>query len=224
MLRFSIAIPTHDMKNKAVFLRRSLDAIKYQQFKDFEVVITDDSRDDALEKICWEYNLKINYSRNDSVLGMAGNSNQAIKKSQGELVKILYLDDYLLGNDALWEINKKFRKDSYWLVTGCAHTVDGEELFNPYYASFNDKIYTGNNTIGSPSVLTIRNDESLPFDETLTWLLDCDLYMRYYKKYGRPVILDSLGVVIYQGDHQVTNILSDEIKIREQDYLLNKYQ
>src|SRR3990167_3471558 len=223
-MRISVCIPTYEMKGKgATFLRQSLNILSRQFFKDFEVIISDNSEDDEIEKVCRDFSgLNINYFRN-LVKGMAPNSNSAIKASRGELIKMLYLDDFLFGEDALFEISRNFATENYWLVTGCVHTIDGENYFNPHYALWNDKIYTGNNTIGSPSVLTVRNDSPLLFDESLTWVLDCDLYYRYYEKYGKPKVVDNLNVVIYQGEHQTSAFLSDEIKQKEYNYLINKY-
>ena len=224
MARITVAIPTHDMKGKEAFLKRSLDVLKRQTYRNFDVVITDDSKDEKLKKVCVGWPFKITYIHNPERLGMAGNSNWAIRNATGELIKILYLDDFLYGDDALYQIHLNFPHEAQWLATGCTHAFNGDDFSNPRYPSWNDKIYNGNNTIGSPSVVTLRNDQPLLFDENLTWLLDCDLYMRYYEQRGAPVLLGSIGVVIQIGDHQVTSLLADEVKTKEYNYLLNKYE
>lgn len=224
MAKISIALPVYGMKNGEEFLRRNLKKLSVQSFNDFEVVVADNSDDDKMEKVCREFkNLNIRHFYNPNK-GMAKNSNEAIKQSKGELIKLLYQDDFMIGNHSLEKIVASFSKDDYWLVTSCGHTVDGETYERPHYPRWNDEIYKGENTIGAPSVLTIRNDGPLLFDENLSWLLDCDLYKRYYDKYGAPKILDELTVVIYQGEHQTTHLLSDEVKIWERDYLVNKYK
>lgn len=224
MPKISVAIPTSEMGGKgAGFLRYSLNCLAMQTFKDFEVVISDNSDNDDIQNICTEFpNIDINYFKNP-VKGMAPNSNEAIKASKGELIKILYLDDFLAVDMSLEEIVKNFKESDMWMVTGCLHTRDGKSCDRPHYPEYNQEIWTGKNTIGSPSVLTVRNSDPLLFDPTLTWLLDCDLYKRYYDKFGEPKILNTLNVVIRQGEHQMTNILSDEVKQREYDYLIKKY-
>lgn len=142
---------------------------------------------------------------------MAENTNAGIKRARGELIKVLYLDDRLAHKDALKEIVENFKGD--WLITGC----DTNEF--PYYT---DDIEMGNNKLGSPSVLTIRNDNPLLFDEKMSWLLDCDLYKRMYEKFGEPVILDGIHVIMGIGDHQMTKILTDDEKKSEEDYLREK--
>lgn len=188
----SICIPVHDMKNKDFFLHRLLDSIHNQSYKNFEIVMAEEGK------------------------GMAGNSNEAIKRARGDIIKLLYLDDYLAHEHSLQAIVDTFTGS--WLVTGCIHD-DGERCFNPHLPTYNEKISTGLNTIGSPSVVAFENKEPLLFDENLTWLLDCDLYGRLYERYGEPTILNDLNVAIGIHDGQMTNLISDERKMQEFNYL-----
>lgn len=142
---------------------------------------------------------------------MPENTNAGIKRARGELIKILYLDDVLAHKDALKDIVDNFSGN--WLITGADN--------NPY-PYYTDDIEKGNNKLGSPSALTIKNEEPMLFDEKMTWLLDCDYYKRMYEKFGEPVILDGEHVKIGVGDHQVTHLLSDEAKTAEAVYLNKK--
>lgn len=192
-MRFSIAIPFYKgMKNADFYLKRCLDSIESQNFKDYEIVITEEGK-------------------------MAENTNAAIKKSKGELIKILFMDDYLAHEDALSMIDEEFKGS--WLVTGCNHYPQGLT----HLPAYNDAIEHGINTIGSPSVMTIRNENPMLFDETLDWLLDCDYYKRMFAKYGNPVFLNDINVTIGIHEGQATHILSDYQKQKEQTYLINKY-
>lgn len=222
-MKLSVAIPTSEMGGLgAKFLAQSLLVLKHQTFKDFEVVVSDNSDNDAIENVCAsEWGLDIHYFKNP-IKGMAQNTNAAILAARGELIKILYLDDYLASHSSLRQIVDTFDSDDEWLVSGCTHTTNVRRV-SPHYPEYNSEIYTGKNTIGSPSVVTVRNDNPLLYDERLTWLLDCDIYKRYYDAFGPPKILNSLNVVIRQGTHQMTNIISEERKHEEYQYLLNKY-
>lgn len=210
----SIAIPTSEMKGQGWrFLHQSLTALTTQTYKDFEVVVSDNSDDDRIKEACSVYDeLNIRYIRNP-IKGMASNTNNAIRESRGDLIKILYLDDYLCRKDSLQDIVDNFT--GRWLISGCTTNP------HPYYTG---DIHQGNNKLGSPSVMTILNKDPLFFDETMTWLLDCDYYKRMYALYGLPVILDKVSVHIGVGDHQATNTLSKELKDRELDYMRNKYE
>lgn len=187
--KLSIVIPIHEVKGGADFLWRSVNALTEQSFQDFEIIITKAGK-------------------------MAENTNEGLRQARGELIKILYLDDYLAHKDALKDIVEAFTPQANWLITGANN--------NPY-PYYTEDILTGNNKLGSPSVLTIRNGLGVYFDEKMTWLLDCDVYNSLYRKYGEPVIIDGVGVIIGEGDHQVTHQLSAETKNAEADYLLKKY-
>lgn len=188
----SICVPIYEMPDKEFFLRRCFKSLEMQTFQDFEVVMTEEGK-------------------------MAENTNAAIKKSKGELIKILYMDDYLAHDNALALIVENFQRP--WLVTGCNH----EPGDNPHFPSWNKRIIDGVNTIGSPSVLTVKNEDPLLFDENLGWLLDCDYYWRLYQKFGSPIYLNDINVTIGVGEHQATNLMGDQIKIKEQQYLYEKY-
>lgn len=221
-MKISIAIPTYEMNGEgAKLLKRSLDAIEKQTFKDFEVVISDNSLNDEIKTLCSYYSFPINYFKSDKV-GMAPNTNEAMRACKGEIIKILYMDDYLNGADALENIVEAFLPEINWLVTGCIH-LENEHLVRPHYPSYNHEIYKGINTIGSPTVLSLRNKDLIFFDEKMTWLLDCDYYARMYDKHGEPEFLYDTNVVMGLGKHQVTNMLAESIKQNELEYMLDKY-
>lgn len=143
---------------------------------------------------------------------MAENSNAGIKKARGEYIKILYLDDCLSHPKALEEMIKS---DGNWLICGTNNNP------NPYWT---DDIETGNNRLGSPSALMMKNDDPLLFDENLSWLLDCDLYKRMYKRYGAPDLLWGDHVTIGEHPGQMTHLLSTEVKLAEHEYLMKKHE
>lgn len=219
-MKLSLAIPISDMEDKESLLTRCLDSLWKQTFQDFEIVITDNSDDDVLESICKAYLTGIKYYRNP-IKGMAQNTNEAIKRSKGSLIKVLYMDDYMAHERALELIIRAFK--GYWLVTSCTHTITGEEHFNNHHPQYSQDIHTGHNTIGSPSVLTIKNENPLLFDENMTWLLDCDYYRRMYDIYGDPVILRDINVVMGLHPSQATHTMGDERKLQEYNYIMQKY-
>lgn len=205
----SICTPTYEMSGKGhIFLEKSFEILIDQTFKDFDVVISDHSKNDLIKKICDKYknSLNIHYHRNTEGYGsISANANNAIKKAEGKLIKFLWQDDFLYSKDSLKEIADNFDMDKdRWLVTACVHTEDGINFFRPFYPKYNNMMYMGMNTISSPSVLTIKNENPLMFDEHLTYLMDCDYYYRYYKEFGKPKIIDKICTVNRVGLHQVS--------------------
>jgi glycosyltransferase involved in cell wall biosynthesis len=224
MSKITVAIPTSEMGGKgAEFLQQSLDILRRQSFTDFDIVITDNSDDDVIENVAADYKEiygNLTYYRNPNK-GMAVNTNAAMNASTGEIIKVLYLDDYLAHDDALKDIVENFKGE--WLVTACEHDSDGTR-HTTHLPRYNPDIFTGMNTIGSQSVLAVKNGTQLFFDEELTWLLDCDLYKRYFDLYGAPVTVDKVNVVIRQHNEQATNTIPMSRKKWEYDYLIKKYQ
>ena len=143
---------------------------------------------------------------------MAQNTNESMRNANGEIIKILYMDDYFANENSLQIINNNFRGS--WMVTGCEH-FDGDKQYGVHYPKYNKKILFGFNTIGSPSVLSLKNEGIIFFDENMTWVLDCDYYVRLYKKYGKPTVLNEINVIIGTGKHQMTQILPNFKKIKE---------
>ena len=219
MSRVSICIPTYEMENATEFLRRNLSSILIQSFKDYEVVISDNSDNDEIWDLCQEFMdlMVISYYRN-SQKGMAINSNNAIDNAKGELVKILFQDDYFYDETSLWTIVRHFTHWTQWLVTGCLHSTNGQ-LFNQHWPFYSES----ENTIGSPSVLTMRREIKERFDPQYKWVLDLDLYQRLFRKYGKPKVIDKVNVVIGLGSHQETYKLPTEIKLKEHQLLKEKY-
>lgn len=174
-----------------------------QSFKDYEIVIVQEGK-------------------------MAQNTNAGMKKAKGELIKILYLDDYLAHPDSLKVIAETIRPTDMWFATGCTHQrtndVDYyEDPHSPHYPHYTEDVHLGNNQIGSPSVVTLRNEGRLLFDENLSFFLDCDLYKRYHEQYGAPRLSRDLNVVIGIGEHQTSTTMSDQEKLEEFNYMRNKY-
>lgn len=215
----SICIPTSDMESKEYFFTRCLESLWNQSYQDFEIVVTDNSNDDVIKNICEYYKSGIVYYKNP-VKGMAQNTNEAMRRANGELIKLLYMDDYLAHTDALRKIITHF--SGHWLVSGCLHD-DGLEIFNPHVPHYSEDIYLGNNTIGGPSVLTVKNYHPMMFDETMTWLLDCDYYKRMYDKWGEPTILKDKNVIIGLHPSQATHTMGQQRKLQEYEYMTKKY-
>lgn len=208
-MMISICIPTYEMHGKArELLIRSFNMLQKQTYKNFEVIISDNSEDDVVKNLCEnpEYKpLNIKYSKNPKK-GLSVNTNESMRKATGDFIKILYMDDYLANENSLENIVKNFQ--GKWLITGCAHDNGNGEGINHHYPTYNEKIYLGKNTIGPPSVLTIKNEDLIFFDEKLSWALDCDYYKRLYDKQGPPTILNEINVIIGVGKHQTTHHLS----------------
>jgi glycosyltransferase involved in cell wall biosynthesis len=231
MTLLSVCVPVYPMNGRGVeMLEHNLKQLSAQKFKDFEVVISDDSEDDVIkdwlfssDKL-WNEKLNIKYIKNEKTKGVASNVNNAINNADGEIIQIMCQDDYFYNKDSLQKIVDNFDRNMGWMVSMYMHTKDRLGLFKQQIPKWNNQIYLIN-TIGTHSSLSFLNDSNLSFDENLSWFVDCEFYYRLYKKYGLPKILDKLIFVQYLWDGQATNtIITQNVIEQEQKYIKEKYE
>ena len=100
MPKVSICIPAY---NRPDTLRRCLKSIAGQSFRDFEVIITDDSLTDNVEKAVNEFRdmLAIRYYKNNVRLGSPKNWNSAVRRANGKYIKIIHHDDWFSTENSL---------------------------------------------------------------------------------------------------------------------------
>lgn len=224
----SVCISAYEMGGHgAEFLRHNFEIFTKQTFRDFDVVVSDQSKDDAVKKVCDEYadRLDIRYFKISEKATASDNTNNAIQNATGKLIKILFLDDFLYSEKSLQNIVDNFdlEKDR-WLVTASVHTKDGVNFFRPFHPRYDDTKIIHKNTVSAPSVVTIKNDDPVLFDRPLVWWQDIDFYKRNYARFGPPKILDDINVAIRVHPAQMSNTMATE-KRRELEYhyILKKY-
>jgi len=228
---FSVAIPTWEINGKGVeYLEHSFNIIAQQSFTDYEVVISDHSEDNDIERLCnsWSSMMNIKYIKNSYGRGrIAPNINNAIKHSNGVFIKMLFQDDFLYDIDSLQIIFDSIaeNQDKDWFITSCVHTDDCIMMYDRMTPYYHDRIYAGINTISCPTVLTVRNDDELPlFDESLNWLVDVEYYKRLYDAYGNPVVVDIICAVNRNSEVRATNIITEKQKQEEIQRVIRKYE
>jgi glycosyltransferase involved in cell wall biosynthesis len=226
-MKISICIPTYEYNGFGKeCLEYSFVKMKEQLFEDFEVVISDQSKDFVIRDLCnsWKRKLHIKYIHNKKDAGnAAANINNAINNCEGEWIKILCQDDYLAYSDSLSVISKHLDGTENWLATGYIHTHDRKNFFSYHPPYLNPSIHTIN-TIGTPSCTAFRN--MLPiqqFDTNLTYYYDCEYYYRFIKDYGNPVFITQVTVVNYLWDKSATSKITQELVDTEVDYVLTKH-
>ena len=216
-MKVSICIPTWEQYGKGVeFLMKNFEQISYQTYKNFNLIISDHSIDDKIKLLCDEYSnyFEIKYLKNDRSLGNGpANTNNCILNSDGDIIKIIFQDDFLFNTKALELIVKEFENsECEWLVNGCNHTYDdGRTFTNFMIPCWNNDIVKGVNTISSPSVLSFRNENPCLFDEKLTMLMDCEMYYQLYIRYGLPKIITDCLVTNRLHPNQISSLYDKDV-------------
>lgn len=224
-MKISIVIPCYDMFSwGANFLAYSLDILETQTFKDFEVVIADQSADDRIENVAKEHSeiLDIVYIKNRTK-GPCANLNLALPNCNGEIIRLLFQDDYLLHQDSLKLLAEGFDYNKKWAASAYVHSKDRKIFYNIHIPSVSENMYL-NNTIGTPSCVSFLKDEREEFDINLNWFMDADYYYRLYKKLGEPAVFDKPDFVQFIWGGQMTNsMITQELVNKEKTYLEKKY-
>ena len=225
-MKISIAIPVYECHGKGwLYLAELLNSIIKQNEKDIEVVISDQSTDDAIEKLCNFYKLFLNIKyinsknteRSNSV-----NSNNAIKNCSSEIIKIMCGDDFFIDDNAINKILNSFEDTSInWLVNSTMHCDNIHALFRPFTPVYDDNTILTQNTISGPSVLTFRN--KFYFDEKLIMLMDCDMYKHLYNKFGNPYIIKDYLTCNRNHSNQMQHIHQNKLA-NEEEYCIIKYR
>ena len=228
----SICIPAY--KN-VQYLQRLLASISSQTFRDFEVIITDDSNDDFVKNYIashkWRFSLS--YFKNEIPVGSPENWNAAVRHAKGEWIKIMHHDDWFSSETALEEFTQEIKSHHNSSFFFCSYEnkyEDGEsKKVAPPNSLLRNLIFKNplallsGNIIGPPSVTIYKNDGKTLYDDRIKWLVDIEFYIRYLKN-KKPVYIDRSLINIGIHETQVTkdSFLKPEIEIPEHLIVLSK--
>lgn len=187
-------------------MQRCLDSIKIQTYKDFEVIISDNSTTSAIEDLANEYQkeLLIYYHKNDVNLGAVKNFNKAINLSRGEYINLVMSDDYFVTKET-FEILHAYinRNPKYEIFIANSFTKREDVLIErkitptqvKNFSKDQSSIYLGN-IIGTPSkVIFSRQLKYVNYNEELSWFGDSEYYMRLASS-NKVAFIDYASVVV----------------------------
>lgn len=190
----SIGIPSYEMKSFGPeYLRYLLQSIASQEFKNFEVCISDHSQNDEILDLCGEFAnyFTVKYFKNEEKRGNCSNNiNSVVEMCEGKITKLIFMDDLLIDPQALSYINYVYENEKCnWCFNGFAHTTDGKTHERIKVPQWTDMMLEGRNLLGNPSGVSFLTDKFEGFDEKLDLLLDTDFYHRMRYAHGMPYII-----------------------------------
>jgi glycosyltransferase involved in cell wall biosynthesis len=229
----SICIPAY---KRIDYLQRLLQSICDQKFTDFEVIVTDDSRDETVKELCHQYwNLfALVYHRNEKPLGTPENWHEAIRHAKGKWIKLMHDDDWFADENSLFffadSLNDHPHASFFFSGYRNVYAEGPGKTKDVFAASSRYKmlatnpaiLYTGN-IIGPPSCVLYKQNKEIFFDRRLSWLVDIDFYIRYLS-FSSAVYIPKILVNIGISSAQVTSssFRKKEIEIPENFLLLEK--
>lgn len=232
MKDISICVPVYKMKDGRCerFLVEYFSHLMYQTFKDFDIIVSDQSEDDSLKKICETFShvLDIKHVRNTSeTKNAANNVNHAVKHATGRIVKLLYVDDYFVDAKALEKIKNAFddNPDGKWLIAGFTHSDQNRtKFFNTRMPRYDQTFVNGDNSTGNPSNYSVRRECAIEMDENLLWIVDGEYFYRSYYHYGLPIMISDVLVCFREHDNSAfLDPKFRELDTKERQYCVDKF-
>lgn len=172
--------------NRAEFIEGSIDSVLEQTFTDWDLVIVDDSENDATEKIVKpfaEKDKRIKYFRRPKKGNIASASNFGLQQSDSEYVAILDDDDYWVGAQKL-EKQVKFLSEHQDYI-GCgggllvvdAHGEKGGTILKPEKDEAIRRIALYANPMANSTTM-FRRKQAGDYDATMPQFADWDFWLR----------------------------------------------
>ena len=187
-MKVSVIIPTY---NSAQYIRKAVQSVFDQTYKDYEVIVVDDGSTDNTREIIKQYEGRIKYFFQENK-GSALARNQAIKLSQGELIAFLDSDDTWLPHKLKTQMNYLSEHPDVALIHSNISFMQDNQLISFKKAiaerhkgfSIFGELYLGNFITTSTVVLSrdCLNSVGL-FDEDLRQGQDYDLWLRIAAKF-----------------------------------------
>lgn len=186
----SVCIPAY---NNAGYIKETIDAILGQTYRNLELVIVDDnSTDKTAEIVAAIPDERIHLYRNEKNLGMTGNWNHCLELVKGEYVKLICADDLIAKDCIEKEVRALQANPTAVVVESDSRLVDMDGKAHGTYKRFpksglidGRKIIKrgilSQNYFGAPLANTFRRsvlEKVKGFDDTFTYILDYDFFMR----------------------------------------------
>lgn len=228
----SICIPAF---KRVQYVRRLLDSIAIQSFKDFEVIVTDDSPGDEITTLCREYvgTMNISVFKNKINLNTPENWNEGIRRAGGKWIKIMHDDDWFSRGDSLQQFADAILQQPNCAFFFSAYTNVYEEtkkeqpmFIKPFWQRAlkqDPNVLIADNVIGPPSVTLHKNDGRTWYDRQMKYVVDIDFYIRFLEK-DSPFYINQSLINVGINKAQVTKYTFNvpEVHLKESLLLLEK--
>lgn len=207
---FTVIIPTY---NREEFLKRAVDSILAQTFKDFELIIVDDGSTDNTKSLLDAYDdtrivyfYKENGGQNSAV-------NVGLKNARGEFIAFCDSDDTWMP-EKLEKCMEKYQEDKeikvVYSLTGMVSTENGEQKIvavrNDSCEGWCYKEVIEQGYLTSPSFLTCKKEcfDVIGFLPTDVFLCqDDDLCFRLCKNFKVGLVKEILGVYNFDASGRI---------------------
>lgn len=180
----SVVVPAY---NAAWCVRRAIDSVLKQTFRDFELLVIDDGSTDDTADVLATFGGAVRVVRQHNQ-GLSSARNAGIRAARGEFVAFLDADDWWLPGKLERQVSLLRAKPAVGFVSTAARVEDLDGRFLNLWPctacsdAFLPRLFGANGDVaGSGSAVMARRrlfDEVGGFDECLRSLEDVDMWMR----------------------------------------------
>ena len=222
----SVCIPVYDQEK---YVKRLLDSIVMQDYKNIEVIVSDDSPHQEIENLCHQYEdkLPLRYFKHQPSLKTPKNWNFALDKAVGDYIMLMHQDDFFAKQNSVSVYLNAFKENKNVQFVFSRNTPlydNGETL-----PDFKRNKRIANNlkknvdylvnmyVIGPPSNVMITKDVTTRYDERFIWLVDVDYSVRTIDSGIKTFYIDEHLVTIGMHPEQTTVFCYEnpEVMLRE---------
>ena len=227
MRKVDVIIPTY---NRAGFLHRAIASVLSQTFDDFAIIVVDDGGDNTTKSVVNSFgDQRLRYVRNENNMGEGRSRNVGLSNSSAEYIAFLDDDDEWLPEKLQLQVDllesQPVKVGGVYTGFTAVQVPSGEILYHRIVEKRGD-VYqqmVQENVVGTSSTVLLRREcfERVgPFDESIPYGLDYDMWIRISKEFHFDCIEQSL-VKYTVHERQLTNDL--KLLIAGNEALLTKY-
>jgi len=232
MARVSVIIPTY---NCETYVGQAVESVLAQTYQDFELIVVDDGSTDNTRQVLEPYLDRITYLYQENQ-GESAARNRGIQMAQGEYVAFLDSDDLWLPRKLERQVAAMEVSPEAILVYSYSYVINasGEQIC--FHGS--DRLCQGKaglhqvfaqlvmyNLIANPGTVMVHKQslvETTPFDPTIQWGEDWDLWLRLSLKGPFAFIPEPLACYrMRQAGRRLRIEASDEF-VRQNERILHK--
>ena len=229
----SICIPAY---RRLEYLQRLFNSIAIQTYKNYEVIITDDSPDNSVEAFIKDYRgiQNFHYFRNIKTLGTPENWNEAIRKANGIWIKLMHDDDWFADENSLQLFYEATLKNSEcsFIFSAYNNISEGNKFQEKVSLNLIGKLLLKwspfnlfrKQFVGNPSCTLIRKDIDLFYDNRFQWVVDFEFYIRCLLKVKKYFYINQHLINVGINDEQVTKYTfrKSDVEIPENHLMIEK--
>ena len=169
-------------KNSEKFLKKNINSVLNQNYKNYEHILVDGNSTDKTIKIIKSYKKKVRFIKNKNDKGLYHAMNVGIKNTKGDIIGILNSDDIYFKN-TLSIVNEYFNKDKNLdFLFGSVYKHKLLWGYHPWKISFSFGFYS-THSVGF-FIKTKSHKKIGGYNIKYKYSADYDLFLRMIKKHS----------------------------------------